>query len=160
MNARKIGITLLAIALASAACQPAPEAGPLADEDVAAIEGLADAYANGALAGDWDAVAAVYSEDAVFMMPDQPAVEGKAAWRAMMDEMQATVQAMSLEIAEIDGRGDLAFLRGEYSETFTMAGAEEPVEAVGKWVWILRRQPDGSWLVTLEIYNSNQPAAE
>jgi uncharacterized protein (TIGR02246 family) len=161
MVGRKISLVLVALAMASAGCQPAAqEAGPLSDADVEAIQGVVDALIEADLAGDWDAVAALFVDDAVVMMPEQPALEGRATWRALVDSMQPTVHALSVEIAEIDGRADLAFVRGTYSETFSMAGAEEPEDFMGKWLLILKKQPDGSWQVTVDISNSSQPAAD
>ena len=160
MVGRKISLVLVALAMASAGCQPAAqEAGPLSDADVAAIQGVVDALIEADLAGDWDAVAALFVDDAVFMMPDQPALEGKAAWRAMVGEMQPTIHAITVDVAEIEGRGDLAYIRGTYSETLSF-GENEPVDLEGKYVWILKKQADGSWLVTVGISNSNQPPAD
>jgi ketosteroid isomerase-like protein len=39
-------------------------------------------------------------------------------------------------------------------------GGNEPVDLEGKYVWILKKQADGSWLVTVGISNSNQPPAD
>jgi uncharacterized protein (TIGR02246 family) len=160
MVGRKISLVLVALAMASAGCQPvAQEAGMLSDADVAAIQGVVDALIEADLAGDWDAVAVLFADDAVFMMPDQPALEGKAAWRAMVDEVQPTIHAVTVDVAEIEGRGDLAYIRGTYSETLSF-GENEPVDLEGKYVWILKKQADDSWLVTVGISNSNQPPAD
>ncbi|UCC85268.1 MAG: nuclear transport factor 2 family protein [Gemmatimonadota bacterium] len=160
MIGRKLSLVVVALAAASAGCQPAAqEAGPLSDADAAAIQGVIDALIEADLAGDWDAVAALFADDAVFMMPDRPALEGKAAWRAMVDEMQPTIHAVTVDVAEIEGRGDLAYVRGTYSETLSF-GENEPFDLEGKFVWIMKRQSDGSWLVTVGISNSNQPASD
>jgi uncharacterized protein (TIGR02246 family) len=151
MKARITLFAVLALALASTACQqPAQEAAGLSEEDVSAIRGVVDALREADLAGDWEAVVALYAEDAVFMMPDQPEF-GRAAWRAGLDEAQMTFHEVTFEVAEIDGRADLAFLRGTYSATVSV-GEAEPEEVVGKIVWILKKQPDGSWLIALQIW--------
>jgi uncharacterized protein (TIGR02246 family) len=160
MVGRKLSFVVVALTAVSAGCQPAvQEAGPLSDADVAEIHGVIDALREANLAGDWDAAAALFADDAVFMMPDRPALEGKAAWRASVAAMQPTVHALTVHVDEIEGRGDLAYTRGTYSETVSV-GANEPVDFEGKYVWILRRQADGSWLLTVGISNSNQPSAE
>ncbi len=159
MSKRSVLLAALALALASTACQPAAqEAGPLSDADVSAIRGVVDALREADLAGDWEAVVALYAEDAVFMMPDQPEF-GRAAWRAGLDEAQMTFHELTFEVAEIDGRADLAFLRGTFSATLSVAEAE-PMETVGKIVWILKKQPDGSWLIALQIWHFDQPPPE
>ncbi len=117
-----------------------------------------ESFAQVIRASDWAALAALYTEDAVFMAPNAPAVEGRAAIRAWLEpfppiEYEGTV-------VEIDGRGDLAFVRGNYSETYTVEGAPEPIHHAGKYVEIWRRQPDGSWLIAVEIWNSDLPLPE
>lgn len=161
MIGRRVGIALVALAMASAGCQPAvQEAGPLSDADMAAIRGVFDSLGELEQASDWDGVAGLFAEDIVLMMPDQPAMEGVAAWRAMIDAVQPVVHALSADIAEIDGRADLAFVRGTYTETSSFAGAEEPQEFAGKFLWVLEKQPDGRWLVTVGISNSDGPPAD
>ncbi len=56
---------------------------------------------------------------------------------------------------EIDGRGDLAFARGTYSWTVRI-GDGEPVADHGKWLTIWREQADGTWLLSQDIWNSDQ----
>ena len=54
------------------------------------------------------------------------------------------------------GYSDLAYLRGTYTMTFTIPGAA-PIDEQGKFLQIYRRQPDGSWEMAREIYNSDLP---
>ncbi len=160
MIGRRIVLVVVALTIASLSCQPAaPEAGPLSDADVAAIRGVLDSLVEAEVAGDWDAVATSFAEDAVFMFPDQPAVQGLAAWRAFVDQVQPSVQDLTIDIADIDGRGDLAYVRGSYSETMAM-GEAEPEQLAGKFLWVMKKQADGSWLCTVTISNSDLPAAD
>ncbi len=46
------------------------EAGPLSEEDLAAIEASLESFAQVIRASDWAALAALYTEDAVFMAPE------------------------------------------------------------------------------------------
>ena len=159
MSKRSVLLAALALALASTACQPAAqEAGPLSDADVSAIRGVVDAFGEALLAGDWDATGALFTEDVVFMVPDVPEL-GRAAWRAMVDEAQLAYHEVTFEVSEIDGRADLAFLRGTFSGTVS-AGEAEPSEVVSKYVWILKKQPDGSWLIARQIWHVDQPLPE
>ena len=150
MNARTIPLALLALAVASPTCQlAAQQVGPLSDADVSAIRGVVDGLREAELAGDWDAVEAFFAEDVVFMLPDQEF--GRAAWRAMVDEMQLTFHELTFEVAEIDGRADLAFLRGTLKHTISVGGARDESHDVGKYLWILKKQPGGSWLITVRM---------
>jgi len=88
------------------------------------------------------------------MAPNEPAQQGRAAIQAAHEAMLGNVTNASLTVSEIDGRDGLAYVRGTY--LITVAGEGMP-ELVGKYVWILRQQPDGSWLETAVIWNSDLP---
>ena len=47
--------------------------------------------------------------------------------------------------------------RGTYAMTFTLPGAPGPTEDRGKYLLIERKQADGSWLITNEMFNSDVP---
>jgi ketosteroid isomerase-like protein len=72
----------------------------------------------------------------------------------------ATVTEYNIEIDEIDGRADLAFVRGKFSEALLFEGETEPASGAGKFLSIWRRGSDGSWLITLEAWNSDESPAE
>jgi len=142
---------------AVAACQQSGVA-TLTDEDIAALSDLGPAHTEAVLAGDFDAVVAMYTEDAQWLAPDAPALEGRAAIRAVVGPAQGrTLQDFTITSAEIDGYGDLAFDRGTWSQTFITEGATEPVTVTGKYVVISRKQDDGSWLVAVDIWNADAP---
>jgi uncharacterized protein (TIGR02246 family) len=161
MKARTTLLAVLVLALASTARQaPAQEAGPLSEEDVAAIKSIGPAVDQAALAGDWGAVVAVMTEDGVWMPPNSPAIQGRATMKEWVESLGITMTEHTIELVEIDGYGDLAYARGTYAEAYTMGGLAEPTEDVGKNLAILRRQPDGSWLITVWIWNSDLPLPE
>jgi ketosteroid isomerase-like protein len=161
MFTRYLVVAAVAIGLTIVACQPpAQEAGALSDEDVAAIREKTNVFVQAALANDWAAAAEIYSEDVVLMLPGAPVMEGRATWQAWVASFNLTVTQYSNEIQEIDGRADLAFVRGSFSESLMFEGAPEPVSDTGKYLQIWRRGPDGTWLVTLEIWNLDEPAVE
>ncbi len=160
MSVRSISLALLALALASTACQPpAQEAAGLSNEDVAAIRGISDTYAQLSLAGDVADQAAMFTEDAVRMPPNEPAHEGRAAIQAYLEGFPTITEFVSTT-TEVGGAGDVAFARGTYSLTATPEGALEPVSDSGKWMAICKRQPDGTWLISANIWNSDLPLPE
>ncbi len=160
MSTRSVLLTALALALVGTPCQlPAQEAGPLSDEDVAAIRASTESYAQAVRAGDWAGMAALYTEDAVLMAPNEPAVQGRAAVEAWI-AASPPITEFSLAVVEIDGRGDLAYVRGTGSSTMMPEGASEPIQNTFKYVEIRRRQPDGTWLIAVDIWNSDQPLPE
>ncbi|MDH3479494.1 MAG: DUF4440 domain-containing protein [Gemmatimonadota bacterium] len=147
--------------VAVAACQPG--AGPLTDEDVAALQDLGQAYVRGFSANDAGAVAAVYAERATEMPPNMLARDGvdaiRAAYASYFDAGAGTV-AFTMTAAEIGGIGGLAFDRGTWSWTGRQGAGTEPVTQTGKYLAIARRQEDGSWRYTAMIWNSDTSLPE
>src|SRR5439155_22943787 len=93
--------------------------------------------------------AAMYAENATFMPPNQTMVQGRAAIRAWIK----TVPPMSHFTAsaiEINGCGDLAYVRGTYQVAY-LSGATEH----GKFLEIRRGEKDGRWLIVADIFNSD-----
>jgi ketosteroid isomerase-like protein len=161
MSERSMLAAALAIVFTAAACAgPAPEAGPLSEEDVAAIREFAGPIVTEILlAEDWASFAAGFTEDAVRMPPNEPLHQGRAtieAW-ATSNWGPLTTTEYTQEALEIDGRGDLAYARGTYSATVEVPGVPEPITDVGKFLVILRKQADGGWLVSHAIFNADAP---
>jgi uncharacterized protein (TIGR02246 family) len=157
MSTRSVLLGALALTLVSLACQPpAQEAGPLSEEDVAAIEQLDQDWWQAFSALDGAAMAEYFTEDAVWLPPGAPALEGRAAIVAFLtaDEFLSS----SYDPVTVEGRADLAYVRGTYTLKGTMAG--QTFDDVGKYVEICKKQPDGSWLVSVLIWNSDPPRGE
>ena len=91
------------------------------------------------------------------MPQSQPAVFGKEAihslYQSVFREYTVTGGGQTLEI---EVGGDWAFLRGTYTLTATPKAGGERLEDVGKHLFILKRQPDGSWKIARLIANSDQ----
>jgi uncharacterized protein (TIGR02246 family) len=149
----------LALAVLSLAFLAACQAGvaPLTEEDIAALNALRTTYAEAVLAGDCDADNALFAENGVRLPQDQPTLEGRAAIKAACEAEEATFQDFTLTLLEVDGYGDLAFDRGTWSQTIVAEGMEEPLTLTGKYVAIARKQADGSWLLTVDMWNSDAP---
>ncbi len=129
------------------------EAGALSDEDVAAIKTAHDAILQATLAGSLEATLEFYTEDAILIM-EGIVVEGREAYKGILKALSGrspTVTAADITIAEIDGRIDLAFVRGTSSTTMKREGEPEPIQRTGKFIEIMRKQDDGSWLIARSI---------
>jgi ketosteroid isomerase-like protein len=70
-------IVLAAPALLAQSTTPQPPASNQTMD--AAIKAVADRYVKASLAGDAKAIAELYTEDAVEMPPNEPAIKGRAA---------------------------------------------------------------------------------
>ena len=157
MKSRSLVPAAAALAFTIMACQPG--AGPLSNDDIATIRANVDAYVQSVLSADWPAWAALFTDDALIMAPNEPVVEGRAAIQAWGEAFPTLTEFTSTPV-EINGRTDLAYIRGTYSYTATVEGAPEPVTDSGKYLVLLRKQADGSWLVAADIWNSDQPLPE
>ena len=129
----------------------------LSDEDVAAIKALGPALDEAALAGDWNALVALFSEDAVLMSPNAPTNHGRSSLLEMIESLGLTVTEHKIEFVGVDGYGDIAYARGTYAETYSV---EEPINDEGKILTILRKQSNGSWLFAIWMTNSDLPLPE
>ena len=96
-----------------------------------------------------------YTDDAVVLPPDSPAIEGKKAVRAFLDKWPS-IKAYDAPIVKAEGRDDFAWVWGTFTETVE----PEPGNSFsmkGKWTSSYRKQPDGSWLATSLIWNLDEP---
>ena len=80
--------------------------------------------------------AGLYAENATLMPPNHAPVKGRAAIRTFIKEFPR-LQRFTASPIEIEGRGDLAYVRGSYQMTFE-SGATD----FGKFLEIRRHQAD------------------
>ena len=93
------------------------------------------------------------------MPPNAPIIQGKSAVR---EYVQPAFEQLNIlheySIDEVEVAGDFAFARTSSKETYTPKTAEgEPMVVNGKTIFLLKRMPDGTWLCTHAIWNSNGP---
>ncbi|UCC71860.1 MAG: DUF4440 domain-containing protein [Gemmatimonadota bacterium] len=154
MHACRMLPALLVLVLLGTACGAPAE---FSADDATAIRAVNEEMNRLALAGDWQAMSRHLTEDLVYMPPSLPVVEGRDPFLQWAASVPIELHEMAVEIADIDGRSDLAFLRGSYSQTYTIAGSPEPISDTGKFVWILRKGVDGAWRVSTWIWNPDAP---
>lgn len=94
-----------------------------------------------------------YAEDALLLPPGQPEIRGRAAIAAFWAEMLANGLAeASIETASAERYGDVAHAFGTGAGTIRQAGLDE-IRLDVKYVLILKRQADGAWKVSVDIWN-------
>ena len=154
---------VLGVALALAACQPAPKqeaapAPPSQAEIAAAINQVRATYETAVNAGDAAAVAALFTNDAISMPPSEPVLMGK---EAIQSNLQSQLDQFKYEITitqdEAVGAGDWAYGRGTYALKATPKAGGKAVDITGKYLNIMQHQPDGSWKIARHIWNSDSP---
>jgi ketosteroid isomerase-like protein len=93
------------------------------------------------------------------MPPNEPMVVGREAamaWGAAFANA-VTIEGASYDETDITVSGDLAVEYYTSSLTMRMEGAEEAVTEAMKGVHVYRKQADGSWKMTMDIWNSDAP---
>ena len=159
-----LGVVLVALTLLACAQQTTPvaEEAVTAEADVAAFEAVVlDTWATWSAtvnAGDVDGWIALWDDDGVRMAPDAPAAHGKPTIRETISGAFLSVdfEEVTINNEEVQVFGDFGFARGNYSFVTVMAEGD-PVPFEGKYLTILKRQPDGSWRVYRDCFNSNTP---
>ena len=107
-------------------------------------------------AKDAKAAAALYAEDAVLIPPGESVVRGREAieeyWRGAIEE--GGVRDVSVETMDALSSGSLGYETGSF--VLTANGPDgEPVVDRGRYMELLRREPDGRWLSTHGIWNAS-----
>jgi len=135
-------------------CAPASDSDIEADR--AAVRAVIDEEVRAANAGDADAFLAIFSDDAVAIPPNAPAVAGDAVreWvRSLLE--QVDIALSSYEDEQLILAGDYAIHHYSFTWTVTPKGGGEAVVERGQGIHILRREQDGSWMITHDIWNSS-----
>lgn len=131
------------------------------EADRAAIQSVWVAYANAVETGDLEAYMALWADGGVQMPPGAPPNVGKDVIRAGtiqgFEGRKGSTTIMNIDPQEITITGDWAYTRGLYTVTVTPPNGGVVAHVDGKFMTILRRQPDGSWRIYRDIFNSNVP---
>jgi uncharacterized protein (TIGR02246 family) len=129
------------------------------EADIQAIHRFFEEWDEAAIAGDDDANVLRVTDDIIWMEPNKPAIVGKDA---LLESFQSSSedhswQDMKTIVEEIRILGDWAYVRSSYSAAMVPKDGGDPVPRIGKIVDIFERQPDGSWKMARDIYNSDLP---
>lgn len=148
---------LLVISFAAAvACSPrSRDVNTAADE--AAIQQVREREISAFSRGHVDSLLAVFTEDVVFMPPDQPQVAGSAALRTwaqgIADQFTVTGRYTGSEIIIV--AGDWAVERFTGVLTLTSKAGGTPTEERLKGLHVYHRQPDGTWRISHDVWNND-----
>jgi len=131
----------------------------LSTHDIAAIRGFYAVFTECFVARDFERILTLYTDDAVVMPPNHAEISGHVAIREWMASFPKVTRA-EFFVDEIEGGPDLAYVRGKYAMTLRIGNDQAPIEDRGKYIEIRRRQPDGSWLLWRDIFNSDLAPAD
>jgi ketosteroid isomerase-like protein len=151
------GLTLL---LAAACARPAPQLTVASAAESAAVARIEATFDSCARTGALDVFISHVDDDVVALMPDQPAMVGKAAVRESYRDLYATF-AFDMRHVPIDvyAIGDLVVSRGNASGALTPKAGGPPMPFNNKYLMLFRRQADGSLKVWRVAANTNAPPA-
>jgi ketosteroid isomerase-like protein len=148
-------LSLAASLLLSCAPQPAPDTRA---EDEKAILAMEAEWSKSAASGI-DAFVSYYSDDASVFPPNMPVAIGPAAIKSSLGPLMAapgfslSFQSNKVEVAR---SGDIAYSSGSY--TLTMNDSKgNPMTDRGKFVTAFRKNDEGKWKVTADIFNTDMP---
>jgi ketosteroid isomerase-like protein len=122
------------------------------------VEARAREFSKAVANQDAAEIASLYTKDCRFMPPNLPLIEGSAGVKDFSQQMfEMGVRSLDLEVAEVLEDGDLVVVRGRYVMGIQPPGGD-PIQDVGKYVEVRRRQRDGSLKIFLDTFNSDLPA--
>jgi uncharacterized protein (TIGR02246 family) len=124
--------------------------------DQAAIQATDEQWSAAASKGDLEGTLSFYSDDAVVLPGNGPIAKDKKSireiWAGMMaPELSVSWKTSNVEVAK---SGELGYAYGGYQITTKngAAGAD-----TGKFLEVFKKQADGKWKCTVDIYNSDLP---
>jgi ketosteroid isomerase-like protein len=139
---------------ASSCRQSAPERDTSADQQ--SVSQVGERELSAFSAGDIDGNLATLTQDVVMMPPNEQLLTGSAGVRSWLRRVhdQFTINARYTE-SHVDVAGDWAIQRYVGVGTITPKKGGSPIEERFKGIHIYRRQPDGSWRIAQDIWNSD-----
>lgn len=150
------GLLLACMAGMLGAC--ATGTGSHRQADLAAIAAFNQQYLKAINDGDIQALSSLTNEDHLMLAPNRPPLAGREAndnaMRRAFEQFKIE-ESWSPEETVIDG--DLGYQRGTFTVVATPRKGGASSTTRGQFLRIYRRQPDGSWRMTRDMFNSDQP---
>jgi ketosteroid isomerase-like protein len=132
--------------------------GSLADtaDDEAAIQEIWSSYAAAVVAGDADTWLSLWDPAGKRYPPGAHGVGYDIFSKAIPKNFAgSTVTSMTITQEEFEIMGDWAYSLGVFDRDWVADGEELHMD--GKFMTILKRADDGSWLIYRDIFNSSPP---
>lgn len=144
-------LPVISLVLSATACQSLP---PEIDQmDRAQIQSLSTNVVAAYNQDDLDQFVTVFTPDAIVMPPHEPAVNGHASIMKWKADHEPGLKLASV-VEHMEGSGDTAYMRGRYCLFQLKEDGSYEVNP-GKFLETLKLQADESWLVDVQIFNSD-----
>jgi uncharacterized protein (TIGR02246 family) len=117
------------------------------DQDEQAIRNLVATWMSASTAGDRDRVLDLMADDVVFLVPGWPPIRGKAAFAAAQNALEGMRIEAASDIQEVRVFGDWAYCWNDLAVEVYRSGGGVPAKRAGPVLSILRKLPDGRWVI-------------
>lgn len=128
------------------------------EADIAAIN---DLYKQATLAcsnGDVELYLSLFTEDAVVMATEFPALIGKEQLRPAIEGLFGMFGLeLPYTVDKVEVPGDWAFARSSFQYSMTLKEGGETTTRAGKELDIFKRQADGSWKIYMQCWSYDAP---
>ena len=156
MNTRLLNFLLLLVFVSFSAVKIA------AQDDMSSMKSEVqkwnEEFSKAMLNGDDEKMLSFYTDDAYDLPSYQPMVIGKDALKKMMMMDKNSGNKMThfeLNSKYIFGSGNLLVDVGTYKFTMEMKNMKKPFKDEGKYLNIFEKQPDGSWKIKADTWNTD-----
>ena len=117
--------------------------------DERAIREVISSWHRATADGDVDAVLGLMADDVVFLVAGQAPMIGRGAFERGLRQLLADHRIESSgEVQEVEISGDLAYAWAKLRVKIVPLKNGHPSTRAGNALSILRKQPDGAWVVT------------
>ena len=125
----------------------------MVQDDVAALNAdFGKAVAN----QDVDELVGFYDPKARMLPPNAPLAQGPDAIRQVFQAyLDAGVRSLDLQSIDVQEEGSLVVDVGRYVLGIQPPGAD-PIQDIGKYIVVMRRQSDGSLKIVADAFNSDE----
>jgi len=165
-HARTSATMLLALLTGASAGCSTPDSTRLAEgeecrlaaEDVTRIQALEAELEAQVVTSDFEMISGVLDDSIVLMPPSQGDIVGKGQvgeWLNAWEALPFKTYAQTVE--SVVGCGDLAYVKTSYAVSVAPLGAAELISDSGRGLQILRKRPDGTWVITHYFFSSDRP---
>ncbi|HYH94049.1 MAG TPA: SgcJ/EcaC family oxidoreductase [Candidatus Saccharimonadales bacterium] len=128
-------------------------------DDDDSVQAALDRFDRTFASGDAAGLTALFAPDARLLLLHAEAMDGRPAilahWTRVFDAWDPGEWQAERQLLEV--HGDRAYALSTYAETLRERAGSASIEVHGRLIHFLRREPDGTWLVTVAMNSHSRP---
>lgn len=125
----------------------------LSEEDINAIRELHAKTETAVFLNNWDDVLKYYTDDAIQIAPRERPVIGKKEIANRLYQLKFDFLERDNVIQEINGNNDIAYYWSTLTQKIQKENSDSVSVSGARMLRILKKQEDGTWLVSHDIWN-------